>query len=133
HLTKMENQEAWVLDSNPEVQKELTEWADGLESETEFDELRKYDEELLIILSFIRVKKSMSLLQGLEKKIPGIPIELMYVNDRNNHPEKFKKKIQKASLIYRNRLIALHRADLIRRVFSKERCEKVMYALKEVG
>ncbi|MCU7951274.1 MAG: hypothetical protein KZQ69_14895, partial [gamma proteobacterium symbiont of Bathyaustriella thionipta] len=29
HLTKMENQEAWVLDSNPEVQKELTEWADG--------------------------------------------------------------------------------------------------------
>lgn len=126
-LENMERRENWTLDDVQDLNAAIVDWGlsisrDQLESCVENDH-----ESLLKLLGFMKSKKALFMLHKLEEIVPGSTSELLM--DALDKIEEGKGDTR-AQKILRDRLVALFRVDLLERIFSEERCEKIKNAIK---
>lgn len=126
-LDTMQRHEDWPLDDQNELKNAIIAWASTLDN-TKFENiLDEKANELLRVFAFTKCKRSMYLLQKLEELSPGATVRLlrqslgdvdMAIDDN------------RARQVFRDRLVALFRVDLIDRIFSEERSKNIKTAIQ---
>ncbi|MCH9665908.1 MAG: hypothetical protein K0U41_08705 [Gammaproteobacteria bacterium] len=128
-LTQMESKESWTCDEEPAIRDALEEWAANY-SGSMGSQAKSQTDNFLRFLSFIRSKRSMLILQELEKAAPGSTSDLLFeclkVDEGNNDDRRHQQ-------IFRDRLIAISQVGALNRMFSEERLELVSKVIKETA
>lgn len=129
-LENMQVQETWALDDHDDLLSEIIAWAGNLTEKRLEHIVEQKPDALIRIFAFMRSKRSLFLSHEIEKNFPGVIAELLLesldkieggVND--TRPQR----------ILRDRLVALFRVDLLERIFSVERCQKIKEAIRSTS
>ncbi|MFA0809393.1 type IVB secretion system protein IcmW [Microbulbifer epialgicus] len=126
-LENMQKKETWALDNNEEIKSALIKWAANV-SDGQLEELVANKMEPLIkVFAFTGCRRALYLLHKLEERVPGATHELLMES-----VDTIDAGIGdvRPSKIIRDRLVALFRVDLLERVFSEERSEKIKTAIQ---
>lgn len=126
-LDNMQDRETWVIDGNEELINAIIEWA-GNASRSDLEiAIEENPESIIKLLAFMKSTRSLVLIQKFEEFFPGTTSELLLesldkivANDGDTRAER----------VLRDRLVALFRVDLLERIFSDERSEKIKLAIK---
>ena len=126
-LENMQQRESWALDEREEVKNALISWAASV-SENRLEEMvESIPDALVKVFAFMRSKRSLYLLHKLEEQVPGATSELLMdaIDKITDGGDDIR-----AQKIMRDRLVALFRVDLLERIFSEERSEKIKKAIQ---
>jgi hypothetical protein len=129
-LENMQNRECWALDDQDELRDAIIEWASKL-NESNLENIIEHKPDALIrIFAFMKSKRSLFLLHQIESKFPGITTELLLES-----LDKIDDGISdtRSQRILRDRLVALFRVDLLERIFSEDRSEKIKQAIRSTS
>jgi hypothetical protein len=129
-LENMQNRESWALDDQDDLRDAIIEWAAKL-NESNLENIIEHKPDALIrIFAFMKSKRSLFLLHQIESKFPGITSELLLES-----LDKIDDGISdtRSQRILRDRLVALFRVDLLERIFSEDRSEKIKQAIRSTS
>lgn len=125
-LENMESRENWVLDDVMDLKIAIINLVATLNKDKVAD-LVNNPEDIVRILSFIKSRRFLCLLRGLEDEHPGITAELLDVCtgkiDRGDGD-------LRSEMIFRDRLVTIFRQDLLERIFSDKRTERIAEAIQ---
>jgi len=125
-IVNMESKEKWTLDDNENINDALVKWALSL-TEDRVEQIVENDSDSLIrIIAFMKSKRAFYFLEKLEKNNPGVMSEILHT--ALDGVERNKEDIRIYE-IFRDRLVALFRVDLLERLFSINRTEKIKLAI----
>lgn len=128
-LSQMESKESWACDDDPAIRDALEEWAANYSSSMGI-QAKSQTDNFLRFLSFIRSKRSMLILQELEKASPGSTSDLLFeclkVDEENSDDRRHQQ-------VFRDRLIAISQVGALDRMFSEDRLELVSKVIKETA
>jgi hypothetical protein len=126
-LENMEKRENWTLDDVQDLQKAIVDWGMSLTPE-QLESFAENDQDnLLKLLGFMKSTRALFLLHKIEEMVPGSTSDLLREALEQIEDGEGDTRTQK---ILRDRLVALFRVDLIERIFSEERCEKIKNAVR---
>ena len=128
-VENMQNREIWALDNLEDLREAIIEWASNLTDNKLESIITNNPEALIRIFAFMGSKRSLYLLQQMEIKFPGVTSELLLESIERIEigDSGFDTRSQR---ILRDRLEALYRVDLLDRIFSEERSEKIKQAIR---
>lgn len=126
-LGNMQDRETWVIDGNEELINAIIEWAGNASKSDLENAIEENPESIIKLLAFMKSTRSLVLIQKIEEFFPGSTSELLL--------ESLDKIVAnggdtRAERVLRDRLVALFRVDLLERIFSDERSEKIKLAIK---
>lgn len=129
-LENMQNRECWALDDHEDLRLAIIEWAANLNESNLENIIENNPDALIRIFAFMKSKRSLFLLHQIESKFPGITSELLLES-----LDKIDDGVSdtRSQRILRDRLVALFRVDLLERIFSEERSEKIKQAIRSTS
>ncbi len=129
-LENMQNRECWALDDHEDLRHAIIEWAANLNESNLENIIENNPDALIRIFAFMKSKRSLFLLHQIESKFPGITSELLLES-----LDKIDDGVSdtRSQRILRDRLVALFRVDLLERIFSEERSEKIKQAIRSTS
>jgi len=125
-LESLEKNEDWVLDNKDNISESIELWAKNLTNE-KADGYCDNPDKLFVLLGLIKSKKAFYLIKILEELAPNITVDLLYESlDRieDNPDSRFES-------VFRDRIIALYRVDLLSRIFSLDRMKEIKNVVNE--
>ena len=126
-LGNMQDRESWVLDENKDLLNAIVDWAGNLTGPQLEQAVEENPIAIIKILAFMKSKRSLVFIQKIEENFPGATSDLLLeALDKINTNEMDTR----AERVLRDRLVALFRVDLLERIFSDERSEKIKQAIK---
>jgi len=127
-ISNMQNRESWTLDDRAEFKNDIVAWGGTLDEATIENIIENCPDELIRLISFSQAKRSLYFLQSLESIVPGVMSELLFISlERIESPNEDVRH----HMIFRDRLVALFRVDLLDRIFSVERTKKIHEAISK--
>ncbi len=129
-LENMQNRGCWALDDHEDLRHAIIEWAANLNESNLENIIENNPDALIRIFAFMKSKRSLFLLHQIESKFPGITSELLLES-----LDKIDDGVSdtRSQRILRDRLVALFRVDLLERIFSEERSEKIKQAIRSTS
>jgi len=129
-LENMQYRENWALDGHDDLRHAMIEWAANLTESSLENFVENNPDALIRIFAFMKSKRSLFLLHQIENKYPGITSELLLES-----LDKIEDGVAdtRSQRILRERLVALFRVDLLERIFSEERSEKIKQAIRSTS
>ncbi len=119
----METVEAWTLDGDPALEKEVEAIGHNLDQLSRF-ELSK-EEQFVRLCAHLKTSRILRILQAIDTIDPGSASKVLMYAEENNTPDNLL-----AGLFLR-RHIVFERLRLIGRVFSKQRFDIILKALEQ--
>jgi len=126
-LDNMQVRESWVLDECEGLKLAMIDWASCLTDESLKNIVENNSDDLIRILAFMKSKRSLFLLDKIENRFPGVSSELLMDSLEKIDNVNTDTRPQR---VLRDRLVALYRIDLLERIFSVERSDKIKKAIR---
>lgn len=133
-LSNMEDKEIWTLDSDFTILKGIVDWAAGIGTELDIEEIEDNQEDFIKILSFMKSSRAFYLIKKLEIEFPGVIVETLAscvdaISKNKTNPDVDIRHY----IIHRDRLSALYKVEVLERIYSSVRTQKIKTAIEETA